>query len=61
MRVVQAGDSNGEKLGGSLLNALVFIAIVTAMTFGMVLLFKYGVRSDVPAVLLSCARERSYN
>lgn len=61
MRVVQAGDSNGEKLGGSLLNALVFIAIVTAMTFVMVLLFKYGVRSDVPTNLLPSAHERSYN
>jgi acyl-CoA hydrolase len=41
---VQDSDSNGQKFGGSLLNAVVFIAVVTAMTFVIVLLFKYGVR-----------------
>jgi presenilin 1 len=40
---VQAGDSAGSKLSGSLLNALVFVAIITVMTFIIVLLFKYGV------------------
>lgn len=38
----QDGDTNSQKLSGSLLNAIVFIAIVTVMTFVIVLLFKYG-------------------
>lgn len=41
---MQADDSAGNKLRGSLLNALVFVAIITLMTFIIVLLFKYGVR-----------------
>ena len=39
----QADDSTGTKLAGSLVNALIFVAIVAAMTFVLFLLFKYGV------------------
>lgn len=42
MRSQQEGDSAGERLWGSLVNALIFVAIVAAMTFVLVLLFKYG-------------------
>eukprot|EP00892_Ulva_mutabilis_P003685 jgi/Ulvmu1/1689/UM115_0018.1 len=38
----RSDDSAGNKLRGSLLNALVFVAIITLMTFVIVLLFKYG-------------------
>jgi presenilin 1 len=33
-----------RRMRGSLINAIVFVVIVTAMTFIIVLLFKYGVR-----------------
>jgi presenilin 1 len=42
---LQEGDSAGKKLSGSIINALIFIGVVTVMTFILVLLFKYGVRS----------------
>ena len=42
---LQDGDSAGTKLSGSIINALIFIGVVTVMTFILVLLFKYGVRS----------------
>lgn len=38
----QEGDSTSKKLSGALLNALIFISVVAAMTFILVLLFKYG-------------------
>jgi hypothetical protein len=41
---MQDDETAGSKLRGSLINAIVFVAIVTAMTFIIVLLFKYGVR-----------------
>lgn len=37
----QASDSFSEKLGGALLNALVFVVIVTLVTFMLVVLFYY--------------------
>eukprot|EP00197_Chlamydomonas_leiostraca_P006643 CAMPEP_0202871830 /NCGR_PEP_ID=MMETSP1391-20130828/19793_1 /ASSEMBLY_ACC=CAM_ASM_000867 /TAXON_ID=1034604 /ORGANISM="Chlamydomonas leiostraca, Strain SAG 11-49" /LENGTH=664 /DNA_ID=CAMNT_0049552733 /DNA_START=53 /DNA_END=2047 /DNA_ORIENTATION=+ len=37
-----AGDSSGKKFSGALLNALIFAGIMAAMTFVLVLLFKYG-------------------
>lgn len=37
----QASDSFSEKLGGALLNALVFVVIVTVVTFMLVVLFYY--------------------
>ena len=42
MPYLQADDSISEKLEGSLVNALVFIAIVGSITFGLVLLLKHG-------------------
>ncbi|KAK9867147.1 hypothetical protein WJX84_008748 [Apatococcus fuscideae] len=36
------GDSTATKLEGSLINALIFVAAITAVTFILVLLFKYG-------------------
>lgn len=39
----QDSDSNETKFWGSLVNALIFVAIVVVMTFVLVLLFKYGV------------------
>lgn len=41
--VLQADDSTGTKLAGSVINALIFVVIVGLMTFVLVLLFKYGV------------------
>lgn len=38
----QASDSAGEKLSGALLNAIIFIAVIGAMTFVLFLLFKFG-------------------
>ncbi|KIY92207.1 Presenilin-like protein [Monoraphidium neglectum] len=35
------GDSTGQKLGGALLNAVIFVCIVAAMTFVLFFLFKY--------------------
>ena len=40
---LQADDSTGTKLAGSVINALIFVVIVGLMTFVLVLLFKYGV------------------
>eukprot|EP00873_Tetraselmis_striata_P023226 jgi/Tetstr1/443490/TSEL_031497.t1 len=37
----QASDSTGQKLAGSVVNALIFVAIIGAMTFVLFLLFKY--------------------
>lgn len=56
---VQENETAGSKFRGSLVNALVFVAIVTVMTFVIVLLFKYGVRSaflpnSLPARVLVC-------
>ena len=42
---MQEDETAGSKLRGSLINAIVFVAIVTVMTFVIVLLFKYGVRN----------------
>ena len=44
---MQADDSAGTKLTGSVVNALIFVAIIAAMTCVLVLLFKYGVRAAV--------------
>lgn len=41
--LLQEGDSAGKKLSGSVINALIFVGIMTITTFIMVLLFKYGV------------------
>ena len=41
----QPGDSAGQKLGGALLNAVIFVAIVAGMTFVLFFLFKYRVRT----------------
>jgi hypothetical protein len=43
---LQESDSTGRKLSGSLINALIFIGIIGAMTFLLVLMFKYGVRTE---------------
>ncbi|KAK9828549.1 hypothetical protein WJX72_000710 [[Myrmecia] bisecta] len=37
----KAGDSAGTKFGGALMNAVIFVCAVAAMTFLLVLLFKY--------------------
>jgi hypothetical protein len=39
----QPSDSSSQKLEGAFLNALIYVLIITAVTFGIVLLFKYGV------------------
>jgi hypothetical protein len=44
----QDTDSAGTKLGGALLNALVFMAVIAAMTFVLFLLFKWGVSRVEP-------------
>ncbi|CAD7694965.1 unnamed protein product [Ostreobium quekettii] len=38
----EESDSAGKKFSGSLLNALIFVLCIAAMTFILVLLFKYG-------------------
>lgn len=53
---MQEGDSTGAKLGGSIVNALIFVGVITVMTFVIVLLFKYGVRSSWPQHLGHGAR-----
>lgn len=40
---LQAGDSPLKKFEGSIVNALVFIAFVCIITFGLVLLMQWGV------------------
>eukprot|EP00879_Flechtneria_rotunda_P013539 GHRR01014137.1.p1 GENE.GHRR01014137.1~~GHRR01014137.1.p1 ORF type:complete len:231 (+),score=45.96 GHRR01014137.1:144-836(+) len=35
-------DSAGQKLGGALLNAVIFMAVIAGMTFVLFLLFKWG-------------------
>jgi presenilin 1 len=41
---LQDSDTTGQKLGGALLNAIVFVGVIAAMTFVLFLLFKWGVR-----------------
>ena len=41
---LQDSDSTGTKFEGALVNALIFVVIVGAMTFVLFLLFKYKVR-----------------
>ncbi|GIL83410.1 hypothetical protein Vretifemale_12242 [Volvox reticuliferus] len=36
-----ASDSSGKKLGGALLNAIIFVAVIAGMTVLLLLLFKY--------------------
>ncbi|GLC33671.1 hypothetical protein PLESTM_000098700 [Pleodorina starrii] len=36
-----ASDSSGKKLGGALLNAIIFVAVIAGMTVVLFLLFKY--------------------
>jgi hypothetical protein len=43
--VLQESDSAGQKLGGALLNAIIFMAVIGGMTFVLFLLFKWGVSS----------------
>ncbi|WIA21037.1 hypothetical protein OEZ85_005365 [Tetradesmus obliquus] len=38
----QDTDSAGQKLGGALLNAIIFMAVIAGMTFVLFLLFKWG-------------------
>lgn len=47
----QAGDSDATKLVGSLENATVFVALVTAMTFALVAAFKAGWSSAIQAYM----------
>jgi presenilin 1 len=54
----QDADSTGTKLSGSVINALIFVGIIAALTFVMVLLFKYGVRSRPASALAADARRR---
>ena len=52
----QGDDSAGTKFVGSLINALIFVAVVAGMTFVLVLLFKYGVRAAPRNALVLLAR-----
>jgi hypothetical protein len=45
-RILQESDSAGQKLGGALLNAIIFMAVIGGMTFLLFLLFKWGVRAN---------------
>jgi hypothetical protein len=42
----QDTDSAGQKLGGALLNAIIFMAVIAGMTFVLFLLFKWGVSAQ---------------
>jgi hypothetical protein len=42
---LQQDDSSFQKFEGAVLNAIVFIAVIVCMTFGLVLLFHYKVRA----------------
>jgi hypothetical protein len=42
---LQASDTNSQKFGGALLDAVIFVAIITVMTAGLFLLMKYRVRN----------------
>lgn len=44
--VPQDTDSAGQKLGGALLNAIIFMAVIGGMTFLLFLLFKWGVSTS---------------
>ena len=48
----QAGDSAGQKLSGSIINAIIFVSIIAGMTFILVLLFKY--RVSLPVLVMTC-------
>jgi len=50
----RAGDSAAAKLGGGLLNALAFVAIMAAMTFGLFVLFKLKVGFGRVACVFCC-------
>ncbi len=41
---LQGDDSTAQKITGSIVNAVIFVAVIALMTFVLVLLFKYGVR-----------------
>lgn len=43
--MVQDDDSAGTRIAGAVINAGIFVLFVTALTFGLVLLYKYGVMS----------------
>jgi hypothetical protein len=56
----QEGDSTGQRLGGALLNALIFVCVVAAMTFVLFFLFKYKVwecRVELPAGAAAGSRQ----
>lgn len=52
---LQDSDSAGQKLGGALLNAIIFMAVIGGMTFVLFLLFKWGVSTHKRASRLSSA------
>lgn len=56
---MQEDETAGSKFRGSLINAVVFVAIVTVMTFVIVLLFKYGVCASHTNTLLACVQPRN--
>lgn len=41
---MQPEATSAEKLGGALMNAIIFICVIAAMTVVLFFLFKYGVR-----------------
>lgn len=41
--LLQDSDSAGQKLGGALLNGIIFMAVIGGMTVLLFLLFKWGV------------------
>ena len=47
--VLQDDDSTGTKITGAVINAGIFVVFVGLLTFGLVLLYKYGVRCLSPA------------
>ena len=53
-RQPQDTDSAGQKLGGALLNAIIFMAVIAGMTFVLFLLFKWGVSGLWPCSSSSC-------
>ena len=41
---MQPDATSAQKLGGALMNAIIFICVIAAMTVVLFILFKYGVR-----------------
>ncbi len=58
---MQDTDSAGQKFGGALLNAIIFMAVIAGMTFVLFLLFKWGVSGQDSPISCSAAHRNAIN